>query len=123
MVQKVINELTNLTDLNKKNEDEQKRGLEQQVLNDTVQILQKIVTLNISDSNIDILAPASNILDDRNTKSWRNMTVIMMWKNPALCFSSDPPIMCTFSFGLTHSHSWQFSMPFFTFERSLPSFF
>jgi hypothetical protein len=40
--------------------------MKQQDLNDTVRILQKIVDLNI-------LVPASNILDSRNTKSWRNM--------------------------------------------------
>lgn len=49
--------------------------LKQQDINDTVQILQKIVDLNISDSTLNILLPANNILDSRNTKAWRNMTV------------------------------------------------
>jgi hypothetical protein len=49
--------------------------MKQQDLNDTVTILQKIVDLNIPDSNLNILDPANNILDSRNTKSWRNMTV------------------------------------------------
>jgi hypothetical protein len=50
-------------------------GVKQQDLNDTVIILQTIVDLNISDSNLNILGPANNILDSRNTKSWRNMKV------------------------------------------------
>ena len=50
-------------------------GLKQQDINDTVKILQKIVNLNISDSSLDILAPANNILDSRNKKTWRNMEV------------------------------------------------
>jgi hypothetical protein len=49
--------------------------MNQHDLNDTVTILQKIVELNISDSNFTILGPANNILDSRNTKSWRNMKV------------------------------------------------
>ncbi len=57
------------------NEEERENGIEQQVLSDTVRILQKIVDFNISDSSIDILGPANNILDIRNTKSWKNMTV------------------------------------------------
>ena len=64
-----------MTDLDKMNEEERENGIEQQVLKDTVTILQKIVYLNISDSSIDILGPANNILDSRNTKSWKNMTV------------------------------------------------
>lgn len=50
-------------------------GLKQQDLNDTVEILQKIVDFNISDSSFDILPPANNILDSRNTKAWRSITV------------------------------------------------
>ncbi|CAB3980612.1 adhesion G- coupled receptor D1-like [Paramuricea clavata] len=69
--QKIINQLSNKTDKDvKQSETEIKR---QQVLNDTVSILQKIVNLNIPDSDLDILGPASNILDSRNTKSWTNM--------------------------------------------------
>ena len=45
------------------------------MLADTVRILQKIVDLNISDSSLDILGPASNILDRRYTESWENTTV------------------------------------------------
>jgi hypothetical protein len=63
--------LSNLTDLDKMDENRVK----QQDLNAIVRILQKIVDLNLSDSNLNILGPASNILDSRNTKSWRNMTV------------------------------------------------
>ncbi len=55
--------------------EERENGIKQQGLNDTVRILQKIVRLNISDSSIDILGPANNILDSRNAKSWKNMTV------------------------------------------------
>ncbi len=57
------------------NKEERENGIEQQVLNDTVSLLRKIVRLNISDSSINILGPANNILDTRNTKSWKNMTV------------------------------------------------
>ncbi|CAB3980610.1 adhesion G- coupled receptor D1-like [Paramuricea clavata] len=69
VAQIIINRLLNLTDLDKMDEN----GVKQQVLNDTVTILQTIVDLNISDSNLNILDPANNILDSRNTKSWRNM--------------------------------------------------
>ena len=75
VAQKVIHELSNLTDLDKMNEEERENGVKQQILNDTVQILQKIVHLNISDSSVDILPPANNILDGRNKKSWRMMKV------------------------------------------------
>ena len=58
------------------NKDRRQNGLKQQNINDTVKILQKIVNdLNISDSSLDILAPANNILDSRNKKTWRNMEV------------------------------------------------
>ena len=75
VAQKGINQLLNLTDLNKMDKEERENGIKQQVLNDTVRILQKIVDLNISDSSVNILGPANNILDSRNTKSWKNMTV------------------------------------------------
>jgi hypothetical protein len=55
--------------------EEQKDGIKPQYLNDTVRILQKMVNLNITTGNISILEPANNILDIRNTKSWRNTTV------------------------------------------------
>ena len=57
------------------NKDRRQNGLKQQSINDTVKILQKIVNLSISDSSLDILAPANNILDSRNKKTWRNMEV------------------------------------------------
>ena len=69
VAQKVINKLVNFTNRNRMS----KEGIKQQDLIDTVQILQNIVNLSIFDSNIDILAPANNLLDARNTKSWRNM--------------------------------------------------
>ena len=56
-------------------EGRRQNGLTQQDLNDTVEILQKIVDFNISDSSFDILPPASNILDSRNTKAWRSIKV------------------------------------------------
>jgi hypothetical protein len=55
--------------------EEQKDGIKPQYLNDAVRILQKMVNLNITTGNISILEPANNILDIRNTKSWRNTTV------------------------------------------------
>ena len=54
---------------------EQKNGIKLQNLNDTVRILHEIVNLNITAGSLNILAPANNILDSRNKKSWRNMTV------------------------------------------------
>ena len=57
------------------NQNERENGLEQQTLNDTVQILENIVHLNISDNSIDVLTPANNIFDGRNKKSWRKMKV------------------------------------------------
>ena len=80
-VQNIITKLSNLTDLD--NEKQQKR-IKQQDLIKTVEILQKIVDLNISDGNLDILAPASNILDSRNRKSWKNMEVIKFSKTLVL---------------------------------------
>ncbi len=53
----------------------QKNGIKPQNLNNTVRILRKIVELNITADSLNILGPTNNILDDRNTKSWRNMTV------------------------------------------------
>ena len=80
-VQNIITKLSNLTNLD--NEKQQKR-IKQQDLIKTVEILQKIVDLNISDGNLDILAPASNILDGRNRKSWKNMEVIKFSKTLVL---------------------------------------
>jgi hypothetical protein len=57
------------------NEEERGNGMKQQDLNDTVRILQKIIHSNISNGSLNILGPANNVLDSRNTKSWRNMTV------------------------------------------------
>ena len=74
-VQNIITKLSNETDLNNMNEMQQKNGLDQQDLIETVEILQMIVDLNISDSSLDIMAPANNILDSRNKKSWKNMEV------------------------------------------------
>ncbi|CAB4014871.1 adhesion G -coupled receptor L2-like [Paramuricea clavata] len=56
--------------------DEQQRenGIDPQNITIIARILQQIVHLNVSDNNLNILGPASNILDIRNTKSWRNMT-------------------------------------------------
>lgn len=69
--QKIISHLTELTDLDKVGPN----GADKQILSDTVKILKKIVNLNISDGNLTILNPASNILDERNGKSWRNISV------------------------------------------------
>ncbi len=55
--------------------EEQKDAIKPQYLNDTVRILKNMVNLNITTGNISILEPANNILDIRNTKSWRNITV------------------------------------------------
>ena len=74
-VQNIITKLSNETDLNNMNEMQQKNGLDQQDLIETVEILQMIVDLNISDSSLDIMAPANNILDSRNKISWKNMEV------------------------------------------------
>ena len=52
---------------------QQESGMETQDLNDTVKILDKMVNFHIS--NINILDPANNILDERNEKSWKNMKV------------------------------------------------
>ena len=68
-VQNIITKLSNETDLNNMNE------MQQQDLIETVEILQMIVDLNISDCSFDIMAPANNILDSRNKKSWKNMEV------------------------------------------------
>jgi hypothetical protein len=54
---------------------EGERGIKPQNISQTVRILQKIVNLNITASSYNILGLANNILDSRNAKSWRNMTV------------------------------------------------
>ncbi|XP_028410393.1 adhesion G protein-coupled receptor E1-like [Dendronephthya gigantea] len=70
--QNIIQELSNLTGRYPGNEKEEM--LRSEYLYGTVKIIQKIVNLNISDDCFNILGPANNILDDRNRKSWRNMT-------------------------------------------------
>ncbi|XP_028410398.1 adhesion G protein-coupled receptor L3-like [Dendronephthya gigantea] len=69
--QKIIKDLTELTDLDKVAGGE--NGADKQILSNTVEILRKIVNLNISDGSLKILEPASNILDERNDKSWENI--------------------------------------------------
>ena len=71
--EKIINELSNVVDLDKMGKYERENGVPEQVISDTVKILHIIVNLNISDVNI--LAPANKILDKRNRKSWNNLTV------------------------------------------------
>ncbi|XP_028410401.1 latrophilin-like protein LAT-2 [Dendronephthya gigantea] len=70
--QEIINELTKFTDLDKVAGGE--NGADKQILNGTVEILQKIVNLHISDGSLRILEPSSNILDQRNDKSWKNIS-------------------------------------------------
>ena len=75
----IIKNLSDETNLDKKNEAEKENGIKPQALNDTVRILKKIVGLNISAGNLKILGPANNILDRRNRKAWRilaNDTII-----------------------------------------------
>jgi hypothetical protein len=55
--------------------EQRENGIDPRNLTIIVEILQQIVHLNISDNNLNILGPASNILDIRYTKPWRNMTV------------------------------------------------
>ncbi|XP_028410387.1 CD97 antigen-like [Dendronephthya gigantea] len=73
--EKIINDLSYLTDPDindiKGNVTENKSAT---ILTDTVRILQKIVDLNISDSSLDLLRPASNILDRRYTETWETTT-------------------------------------------------
>ena len=64
-----------MTNLDLMDKGRQQNGLKQQDLNDTVEILQKIVNLNTYDTSFNILPPANNILDSRNTKAWRSITV------------------------------------------------
>lgn len=71
--QEIINKLIEFTDLDKVAGGE--NGTDKQILSDTVEILRKIVNLNISDGRLKILDPANNILDDRNGKSWRSISV------------------------------------------------
>ena len=67
-----------LTDLDKMSDTEREDGIKPQNIIDTVRIIKKVVNLNISAgtvNNIHVLDPANNILDDRNVKSWQNLTV------------------------------------------------
>ncbi|XP_028400849.1 adhesion G protein-coupled receptor E1-like [Dendronephthya gigantea] len=68
----IIKELSNITNVN--NENGVKVIMNPNFLSRTVAILQKVVGLNISDGSVNILGPASNILDEVNRKYWRNMT-------------------------------------------------
>ncbi|XP_028410421.1 CD97 antigen-like [Dendronephthya gigantea] len=70
--QNIVDELSYLTrqDLNNGGKNGTAR---QQNITNTVRILQNIVDLNISDSSLNILGPASNILNSRNTESWRKI--------------------------------------------------
>ncbi|XP_028410399.1 adhesion G protein-coupled receptor B3-like [Dendronephthya gigantea] len=70
--QEIIKELTKITDLDKVAGGE--NGADKHILSDTVKILQKIVNLNISNGSLKVLDPASNILDERNDKSWKNIS-------------------------------------------------
>ncbi|XP_028410420.1 CD97 antigen-like [Dendronephthya gigantea] len=69
---KIVDELSKLTNLGEGYG--RQTAIDQEILTETVVILQKIVHLNISDENLNILSPASNILDIRNEKIWKNMT-------------------------------------------------
>ena len=72
---KIIDNLSLLTNLDKKNDTERENGIKPQSIYDTVRILKRIVDLNISAGSLNILGPANNILDERNVKSWQNLTV------------------------------------------------
>ncbi|XP_028401048.1 adhesion G protein-coupled receptor L2-like [Dendronephthya gigantea] len=72
--QEIIKELTEFTDLDKVAGGE--NGADKQILSDAVEILQKIVNLNISDGSLKVLDPANNILDERNSESWRNISEV-----------------------------------------------
>ena len=71
----IIQELLDETNLDKKNEAVNENGIKPEALSGTVEILKKIVGLNISAGNLKILGPANNILDERNKKSWRILAV------------------------------------------------
>ena len=72
-VQKIIEKLSDLTDVDKM--DKGDSGINPQNLSRTVAILKNIVKLNIAASSYNILRPANNILDSRNKKSWQKLTV------------------------------------------------
>ena len=65
----------NVTDVRRMDEKEQKKGINSKDLGGIVRILKTIVDLNIIAGNLNILGPANNILDGRNVKSWKNLTV------------------------------------------------
>ena len=70
-VKEIINQLTNVTNLDKDQTDD----INPKILIDSVNLIQKIINLNISNGTYNILPPVSNLLDSRNTKSWKNLTV------------------------------------------------
>ncbi|XP_028410339.1 adhesion G protein-coupled receptor E2-like isoform X2 [Dendronephthya gigantea] len=69
--QEIINDLACLTNLDSVGVEP--NGTNQQNLPQAVEILQRLVSLNISDKNFDLLRPANNILDPRNAISWSSM--------------------------------------------------
>ena len=68
IAKRIIRELSNITYLEMTNAG--KNGREN-ILVDTVTILQKIVNLNISDSSLNVLEPANNILHSMYANMWR----------------------------------------------------
>ena len=70
-VKGIINQLSSVTNLDK----DQTENINPKILIDSVNLIQKIVNLNIPNGNYDILPPVSNLLDNRNAKSWTNLTV------------------------------------------------
>ena len=85
----IIQELINLTDRDTGNKKQEM--LSPEYLHGTVEILRKIVYLNISDGSFNVLGPANNILDKRNGKSWENMTASYLpFSLPSLTISLNP---------------------------------
>ena len=74
IAQMIIDELTNFTDFRGMDKKARKKGINSKDLGGAVRILKKIVDLNITARNLNILGPANNILDGRNVKSWKNLT-------------------------------------------------
>ena len=66
----VISKLTDITDLDHFDHHQDQKGLDENELVYSVKIIQLIIQLNISNASLNILQPASNILDLKNKKTF-----------------------------------------------------
>lgn len=70
-----ISQLSDITDLDYANKQPGGKRLNESDLVYSVKVLRNIIKLNISNSSLNIIQPASNILDPRNKRTWDSVKV------------------------------------------------